>query len=152
MAFRDIVPWNRRRKEGATSPFELMRETVEPMERFFEKPWTALGRFPRMPEVNFEEKPSEIVVSARLPGLKREDVKIDVTEETLTIRVEQARSQEQRKHGVLRRSESSQSFVRRFALPSPIKTGEVKAAFKDEVLEIHLPRVKETQVRRIEIE
>jgi len=152
MAFRDIIPWSKRRSGAGTDPFELMRGAVEPMEHLFEKPWALAGKLGRMPEVEVEEKPAEITVSAKLPGMKREDIKVEVTENTLTIRAEQARSQEQRRHGMFQRRESSQSYVRRFSLPAPIRTAEVKAAFKGDVLEIHLPRVTQAQVRRIDIE
>ncbi|MDP3544369.1 MAG: Hsp20/alpha crystallin family protein [Elusimicrobiota bacterium] len=151
MTLRDIIPWSKRRK-GASAGSELMRGVVEPLEYLFEKPWALAGGAVRMPEVDVEEKPEEIVVSAKLPGMKREDVKIEVTENTLTIRAEQARTQEQRRHGVLQRRESSRSFLRRFSLPSPVRTNDVKAAFKGELLEIHLPRVTPAQVRRIDIE
>lgn len=150
MAFRDMIPWSKRRKTN--DPFELMRGAVEPLEQLFEKPWALAGRLGRMPELNVEEKPSELIVSAKLPGLKREDIKIEVTESTLTIRAEQARSQEQRRHGMLQRRESSQSYLRRLALPTAIRTGEVTASFKGDRLEIRLPRVKEAQVRAIDIE
>ncbi|MCR4294746.1 MAG: Hsp20/alpha crystallin family protein, partial [Elusimicrobia bacterium] len=149
MAFRDIIPWAKRGR-GSSSGSEMMRGVVEPLEHLFEKPWGLAGRAGRMPEVDVEEKPEEIVVAVKLPGMKREDVKIEVTENTLTIRAEQARSQEQRRHGVLQRRESSRSFLRRFSLPSPVRTGDVKAAFKGERLEIHLPRVTPALVRRID--
>lgn len=146
MAFRDIIPWSGRR--GRTSdPFEIMR----PLENLFERPWALAGGLGRLPKVDFDEKPTEFVVSAQLPGMKAEDVKVEVTENTLTLRAEQARSQEQRRHGMLQRRESQRSFVRRFALPAPIRTADVKASFKGDRLEIHLPRVTETQVRRIDI-
>lgn len=151
MAFRDMIPW-KGRKKGSRDPFELMRGAVEPLEQLFEKPWALSTAFGRMPSLDVDEKPSEIVVSAKLPGMKREDVKIEVTENTLTIRAEQARTQEQRRHGVLQRRESSQSFVRRLALPAPIKTDEVTASFKGEKLEIRLPRIAEARVRSINIE
>lgn len=150
MAFRDMIPWSRRRKSN--DPFELMRGAVEPLEQLFEKPWALAGKFGREQALNVDEKPAEIVVSTKLPGMKREDIKIDVTETTLTIRAEQSRSQEQRRHGVLQRRESSQSYVRRLALPAPVKTADVKASFKGDTLEIRLPRVKEAQVRSIDIE
>lgn len=152
MAFRDMIPWSKRRKGGTSDPFELMRGAVEPMEALFEKPWALVGGLGRMPEVNVEEKPSELVVSVKLPGMKREDVKVSVTEDTLTIRAEQARTQEQRRHGMLQRRESSQSLVRRLALPAAIKPDEVKAVLKGGLLEIRLPRVKEARVRGIDIE
>lgn len=150
MAMRDIIPWSKRGK--GSSNFELMRGVVEPLEHLFEKPWALARGAGRFPEVDVEEKPEEILVSAKLPGMKKEDVKIEVTENTLTIRAEQARTQEQRRHGVLQRRESSQSYLRRFSLPSPIRTGDVKASFKGDRLEIHLPRVTPAQVRRIDIE
>lgn len=152
MAFKDIIPWSKRRKGASSDPFEIMRGAVEPMEHLFEKPWALVGRLGRLPEVEVDEKESEIVVSAKLPGMKREDVRIEVTENTLTIRAEQARTQEQRRHGMFQRRESSQSYVRRFALPAPIKTADAKAAFKGDLLEIRLPRVTPAQVRRIDIE
>lgn len=152
MAFKDIIPWNKqRRKNSSGDPFELMRNAVEPMERWLERPWAMTGRL-NAPLLDVEETPTEIVVSAKLPGLKREDVKIDVTENSLAIRAEQSRSQEKRRHGVVRRSESSQSFYRRIALPAAIKPSEVKATFKNDRLEVRLPRAKEVEVRKIDIE
>lgn len=152
MAFRDIVPWSKRRKGGSHDPFELMRGAVEPMEALFEKPWALMGGLGRVPELSVDEKPTELVVSAKLPGMKREDVKIEVTEDTLTIRGEQAKSQEQRRHGMLQRRETSRSFVRRLSLPAAIKPDEAKASLKGDRLEIRLPRVKEVRVRSIDIE
>ncbi len=149
MTFRDIIPWAKHRRGAASDRFEIMRGAVEPL---FEKPWALIGGAGHLPEVDVEEKPEEIVVSAKLPGMKREDVKVEVTENTLTIRAEQARAQEQRRHGVLQRRESSRSFLRRFSLPSPVRTDDVKAAFKGDRLEIHLPRVTPAQVRLIDIE
>lgn len=126
---------------------------VEPLERFFEHPWELLSGGPSLlPEIDIKEEPGEFVVMAKLPGLTREDVKIEVTDETLTIRAEKTRMEEKRKHGTIRRQAESRSFVRRFSLPAPIKAGEAKASFKDDRLEIRLPRVKETQVRRVDVE
>ncbi|MBI3288867.1 MAG: Hsp20/alpha crystallin family protein [Elusimicrobia bacterium] len=152
MAFKDIVPWRKRREGRKAQPFELMRDTVESMEHFFDKPWALMSGLSRTPEVDVDEKPSEIVVKANLPGLGRDDIKIEVTENTLTLRASKARSQEQRRHGTFQRRESSRAFVRRFTLPTPVKTAEVKATFNDGALEIHLPRVTETQMRSVDIE
>lgn len=152
MAFRDMMPWSRRGQGRTTGLFEVMRGTVEPMEHLFERPLALVGGLGRLPRVDVEEKPEEILVSAKLPGLSRDDLKIEVTENTLTLRASKSRTQEQRRHGVFQRRESAQAFVRRFSLPAPIKTAEVKAAFKGDLLEIHLPRATRTQVRSIDIE
>lgn len=148
MAFKDMIPWRGRARGRRSDPFELMRGVIEPMERFFESPFS-LGR---APSVDFEEKPEEFVVRARLPGLSREDLKIEVTDSTLTLRGAKTTAREQRRHGGLQRRESSRTFVRRFALPAPVKTERVTASFKGGELVILMPRVNETPVRRIDIE
>jgi len=122
------------------------------MERFLDKPLSLVTGLGRMPEVDIDEQPDEIVVRAKLPGLDRDDVKIEVTENTLTIRGSKARSQEQRRHGMLRRRASSREFVRRFTLPTPVKTEEVKATFKGGALEIRLPKSESAKPRTVAIE
>lgn len=129
-----------------------MRALVEPMERFFDAPWAALSPSRiGIAEADIQETPTEIVVSMPLPDFSRDDIKVDVTETTLTIRARRSAEREQRRrHGVLRQ-EQRREFVQHLTLPAPVKTGEVAATFKDDRLEVRLPRVKETQVRRVDI-
>ncbi len=152
MPLRDMMPWSGRKQGRRSAPFEIMRGVVEPMEHFFERPWALIRGEGRTPQVDLEEKPGEIVVTAKLPGMSRDDVKIEVTENTLTLRGSTARAQEQRRHGTFQRRESSQTFIRRFSLPAAVKTAEVTASFKGGLLEIRLPRVAEIQVRSVDIE
>lgn len=150
MALRDLTPWRRRGRTGAANPFETMRALTEPMERLFEPFWSMSGRLE--PRFEVEQTPKELVVSASLPGFTRDGISVDVTEDTLTVRGLSAKSEESRRHGALKKRSEERSFVRRMALPAPVKTGEVKASYKDDRLEIRLPRVKEAEVKRVTID
>jgi HSP20 family protein len=142
MALRDMIHRN--------DPYKIMKDVLGPMEAFFERPWGLLADS-RTARFEVEEKQEEILVTAKLPDMTKEDISIEVTENTLTLRGAKSSSNEQRRHGAVDRRESSQSFVRSFTLPTPIKTSEVRASFKDGSLEIHLPRVTQTPARNVDI-
>lgn len=150
MAFKDLIPWRNRPMSALRSPFETMRGFVEPMERLLEAPWAGIGR--AAATIDVDETPREIVVSARVPGFSRDEISVDVTETSVTLRGEAGRTSERRKHGFTGRVSERRSFVHRMTLPAPVKTAEAKASFKGETLEVRLPRVKETEVRRIDID
>jgi HSP20 family protein len=85
--------------------------------------------------------------------MEKEDIQIDVTEDTLTIRGEKKTDKEHKgKDGYKRREQSYGAFSRSFTLPSQVKPGEAKASYNNGVLKIRLPKVKETQVQRVAIE
>lgn len=150
MALRNLAPWRRRGEASLANPFEAMRGLVEPMERLFEPFWSASSRLE--PRFDVEETPQELIVSAALPGYARDDISVDITENTLTVRGRRSKSEESRRHGALKKRSEEQSFVRRMALPAAVKTGETKASFKGDKLEIRLPRVKEAEVRRVTVD
>ncbi|MBI4425690.1 MAG: Hsp20/alpha crystallin family protein [Elusimicrobia bacterium] len=130
-----------------------MRSLLEPMERLLEEPFgPAASAWSELPEVEMRETPTELVVSARLEGLRREDLKVDVTESTLILQGSRSRSEKGRRHGILQRAESRQAFVRRMALPAPVKTEEVKATFRGGALEIRLPLLRERRAQRVTID
>ena len=147
MAIRSLVPWRRRARSEPLSKHERMRSLVEPIEKFFEDPWSAISGLGLRFDV--QETPKEILVRAQLPGFGREDVKVDVMENAVTISASQSR---RRAHGRGSHEEASHALVRRFTLPDAVRPESASASFKDEVLELHLPRAKEKNIRRIEIE
>lgn len=149
MTVRDIVPWKKR---------------DDLMERAFEDFWAPMG-FGRSgselfrglggmsPEVDVKETARDIVVSAALPGVDKKDIHVDLTEDRLTIRAERRHEAEHKgKDGRTRREQSYGSFCRSFTLPAAVKTDQAKASYKDGVLRLELPKVKETNIRRIEID
>jgi len=106
-----------------------------------------------MPSVEVFQRSSELVVRADLPGLNKEDVKVDVTDDTITIEGERRRHEEEQRGGVFRSERSYGSFRRVIALPEGAITDQAKARFRDGVLEITMPAPPEhvTRGRRLEI-
>ena len=83
------------------------------------------------PNVEVVQRNSELVVRADLPGLNKEDVKVEVTDDTITIQGERRREQEEERGGVYRSERSYGSFRRVIALPEGAITDQAKASFRD---------------------
>lgn len=154
---------------GAT-PFALMRRMAEDMDRMFESFGLGRGRFtPRFwseagersdqpelavwaPEIEVFEREGEFVVRADLPGLKKDDVRVEVTDNALILEGERRKEQEERREGFYRSERSYGHFSRAIPLPEGAETEDVKARFKDGVLEVKLPTPKRPEQRRRTIE
>ncbi len=106
-------------------------------------PESWLGRndaFIRPPSVDIVNEKDVLVVKAELPGLSKEDLTVEATASTLTIRGEKRREKEVKEENFYR-SECEYGSVRRtIPLPSEVKTDGVKATFKDGVLEVRLAK------------
>ncbi|PWT81234.1 MAG: molecular chaperone [Blastocatellia bacterium] len=99
------------------------------------------------PDIEVFHRNNELVVRADLPGLGKDDVKVDVTEGHLTIQGERKREREEEREGVYRSERSYGSFRRVIPIPEGAIADQAKATFKDGVLEITMPAPPE-QVRR----
>jgi len=165
MTIRDIPPWKRKGNGGELQkPFEDLRSMAESMDRAFGNFWAPMefgrsgsGHFGGLggisPEVDIKETAKEVVVSATLPGVDKKDIHIDLTEDRLTIRAERRHEAEHKgKDGHVRRESNYGSFCHSFPLPAAVKADKAKANYKDGVLRLELPKAKETQTRRIEID
>jgi HSP20 family protein len=166
MTGRNISPWKKRGNGGELQkPFEDLRSMAESMDRAFENLWAPMGSgrvgsgvlrgFGGLsPEVEVKETAREVVVSAALPGVDKKDIHVNLTENRLAICAERKHETERKgKDGNVRREESYGSFCRTLTLPAAVKAdkAEAEASYKDGVLRLELPKVKETQTRRIEI-
>lgn len=110
------------------------------------------GLFPSawIPAVDLAESDGEFTVKAELPGIDRSDVRITMQDNVLTIRGE--KKQEKEEKGKYRRVERSYgAFERSFALPAPVKSDRVEAAFRDGILTITLPKAEEARPRQIDV-
>jgi HSP20 family protein len=99
------------------------------------------------PDIDVFQRGNELVIRADLPGLKKDDVKVDVTEESVTIQGERKREHEEEREGRYRVERSYGSFSRLIPLPEGAITDQAKASFDNGVLEITMPAPPE-QVRR----
>lgn len=104
-----------------------------------------------LPAVNIEEKPDKFLVCLAVPGMKREDFKIEVDHGILSISSEKEEKHEEKDQvgKFTRREFSYQTFKRSFTLPESVKAAEVTAKYEDGILAIHLPKREEAQVHPV---
>ncbi|XP_072960232.1 17.9 kDa class I heat shock protein-like [Typha angustifolia] len=104
--------------------------------------------------IDWKETPEAHVFKADLPGLKKEEVKVEVEEgNVLQIRGERSKEQEEKTDTWHRVERSSGKFMRRFRLPESAKMDQVKAAMENGVLTVTVPKeqVKKPEVKSIAI-
>ncbi len=101
--------------------------------------------------MDIRETDEAYIVEADVPGIKKEDVKIEVNEDVLTIRGERKVEQEEKKKDYHRMERQYGSFRRSVSIPSGIQHDAVKAKFDDGVLRVTLPKREDTKPRRIEV-
>jgi HSP20 family protein len=105
----------------------------------------------RMPSLDVYEEKDSVVVKAELPGMKKEDVEVNLAGETLTIKGEKKEDKEVKEDDYYRRERSYGSFLRTIALPCDVKSDEIKASFKDGVLEVRMPKTEEAKKKSIPV-
>ena len=105
-----------------------------------------------MPAVESYVKDGNLVVRADVPGLELKDLEVSVLRNVLTIKGERKTEKEVKKEDYLRREVSYGSFERRMSLPDGASTDQVKANFKNGVLEITIPMAKEAMAKKVQIE
>ncbi len=118
----------------------------------FFKPWNEWfdngglwGRVMNVPAVNITEQKDNYLVSLAAPGLKKEDFKIDVDGNMLTISSEKEETKEEKDKRFTRKEYNYSSFSRSFTLPEEINREKIDARYEDGVLKISLPRKEEAK-------
>jgi len=104
------------------------------------------------PAVDISETENELVVSADLPGLNREDIKVNVQNNVLTFSGERKQEMKSEEGNYHRLERSYGFFSRSFTLPATVKADEIKAVYKDGVLRLTLPKVEEARPRQIAVD
>lgn len=118
---------------------------------FFTMPWNDWfngGLQPGMtnvPSVNISERKDDYLVSMAAPGLKKDDFKISVEGNMLSICSEKEESEEEEDERYTRKEYSYSSFERSFTLPDEVKKDKIDAKYKDGVLDIILPKKEEAR-------
>jgi len=105
------------------------------------------------PQLEAFQRGNDLVVRADLPGLRKEDVQVEINDDVLTIQGERKQEHEEEREGVYRNERSYGSFYRAVPLPEGTIADSAKATFKDGVLEIVLqaPPREVSRGRRLEI-
>jgi HSP20 family protein len=104
------------------------------------------------PAVDIYETLDTIVIKADLPGVVREDIEIQVDDNTLTLKGERRFSKDVQEESYLRIERTYGSFHRCFTLPATIQQEKIRAVCRDGVLELTLPKAEGSKPKRIAIE
>jgi len=156
------------RTPEAINPFGMMRRFTKDMEQLFED--FDGFRFPSffnraftpfrmefdnvewVPQIEMLHNDGKLTVRADLPGLTKDDVKVELTNDMLTISGERKEENEEKREGFYRSERSYGSFYRQIPLPEGVKTENANAIFHNGVLEVTMPAPKrEAQLRKLEI-
>jgi len=135
---------------------QALTKTSERFPTFFDdffKPWNEwfdnensfLSRQSRMPSVNITENKDQYNVSLAVPGMKKDDFKIDVEGNILTISCEKDETKEENEKRYTRKEYSYSSFSRSFTLPDEVNREKIDARYEEGLLKISLPRKEEVK-------
>ena len=154
------------RRPAARDPFSLLRDVTSQFERMFDEGNWPTFRWPAAftttmtddlafkPAIDVFEKDGRLVTKIDLPGMKKEDVKVEVSDGYLAISGERKSEIEERKDAFYRCEREYGSFYRAVPLPEGVKLEDVQATFNEGVLEVSvlLPAKIAPEPRRVEIQ
>lgn len=146
-----LVPWEPKEIRHLRNLFdEFFDFEIMPQSRRLRKKWLEGGGW--SPLVDVIDKKDSIIVKAELPGVDKKDVKISLSENTLTIRGERKEEKEINKENCCCCERAFGSYSRTIALPTEVDKNKTKASYKNGILEIVLPKAEEVKPKEIEIE
>lgn len=136
-------------------PAREMMTLREAMDRLFDdaftRPLSFAGNGWSMPAVDMYQTDNEVVVKVALPGIKAEEVQINVTGEMLTIKGEVKQKEEVKEKAYHIHEQRWGAFERSLALPTQVVADKAKADFENGVLTITLPKAEEVKPKSITI-
>jgi HSP20 family protein len=145
----NLVRWNPSR-EMPTLPGRF--------NRLFDDPFFRIGRMDDdsgldtwNPAVDLYEKDDHFMITAELPGVDKNDVKIDLKDRLLTLSGERTYDNEVKEENYYRRERSYGKFQRAFTLPADVDSDKIKAELKDGVLRIEVPKPEEKKAKQVTI-
>ena len=103
------------------------------------------------PRVDVSETDEKLAFTLELPGMKQEDIKVTVKDDTLTVSGQREERRENKSEQFVHREISSGSFCRSFSLPNTVKTDSIKAEYHNGLLEVTLDKLEQVKPREIEV-
>jgi len=128
--------------------FDRWFEEPYGIDRFFEEELTSSRWYPA---VDIQEKDGKYILKAELPGMKKDDIHVDIENGVLSIKGERKLEDEEKKENYHRIERVYGTFRRSFRLPENVKEDQIKAKYKDGILEITLPIKEEAKPKAIPV-
>ncbi|HMV28216.1 MAG TPA: Hsp20/alpha crystallin family protein [Anaerolineales bacterium] len=136
-------------------PAREMMTLREAMDRLFDdaftRPLSLSGNSWSIPAVDMYQTDNEVVVKAALPGIKADEVQLNVTGEVLTIKGETKQENETKEKAYHIREQRWGTFERSLVLPTEVVADKAKADFENGILTITLPKAEEVKPKTINI-
>ncbi len=137
-------------------PAREMMTLREAMDRLFDDAFTRPlsvrdGWSMATPAIDMYQTDNDVVVKASIPGIKAEDVQINVTGDILTLKGEVKREEEHQDRSWHIREQRFGSFERSVVLPTDVKSDKAEAVFENGILTITLPKADEVKPKTINI-
>jgi HSP20 family protein len=151
-----LIRWNPHR-ELANFPTDILsmqREINKMFDGFFRGSMPDEGELlpsAWTPAVDVAEHENEFVVKVELPGVTKDDVKITMQDNILTVRGEKKQEKETKDSSYHRVERAYGSFQRSFTLPTPVKNDKIEATYQDGILTVNLPKAEEAKRKQIEV-
>ena len=135
-------------QKGLVSPFEEMERWFEEAFRrpFYAPSWMPKFKLPEFgmsyPTVDIYEDGNDVIVKAELPGMKKQDIDVSISDDVITISGEKKSEEKVEKKDYYRLERSYGSFTRTLRLPAETQTDKAKASFTDGILEVRMPKTE----------
>ena len=151
-------------KTEPTSTLSHFEEFERRFEDFFRRPFSLMEapwsmRWPALtgevsPAMDIYEEGGDVVVKAEIPGMKKEEIHIDINEKAVTVSGEKKKEEKVERKDYVHLERTYGSFARTFALPAEVQTEKARATFKDGILELRVPKTAEAarRTRKVAIE
>ncbi len=144
-----LAPERRERTPETRRP----RSMMDLLDTLWREPFEATPfSMPEFPSVNISEDDKNITVEAEVPGMKPEDLDISMHNNNLIIQGEKRFEDEENRDNYHRIERSYGSFYRTIPLPTEVDENNVKASYKNGILNITLPKTEQSRSKKIQIE
>lgn len=142
--------------EWSWSPISQLDTLRNEINRIFDGSFPDFGRASEAfntwaPALDLYENAESLVVTAEVPGLKKEDIDISLHEGNLTVAGERKEEKQYGEKDTQRAERFYGRFSRTISLPKPVSPENIKAAYKDGILTVTLPKAPEAKPRQIEV-
>ncbi|MFH1394319.1 MAG: Hsp20/alpha crystallin family protein [Candidatus Micrarchaeota archaeon] len=130
-------------------PFADMRRLMKEMDEAFESGSSLPAEWgPRMPLSDIEDKGDELVLTAELPGMQKEDIKIDIDRNSVTVSAERKHVDEKKKKDYYYCERSYSGYKRTFGLPEEIDPEGSEAEYREGLLKVTMKKVKKAAQKK----
>ena len=150
-----LAPWRGSRGLGSTDPIRDIFDMQRRMARLMDETYGANEEVPALaswtPAVDIYEDKDAYLIKAELPEIEKEDVKVSLDNNVLTISGARKFEHEDKRDNYHRVERAYGQFTRSFTLPNNVETEKIGAEFKTGVLRLTIPKKEEAKPKQIEV-